>query len=206
MVSTKDSGPVAWIMLHGLANAIEKSDLYIYNMVRAQHFMKEVLENMVHVFPCRHCRKSVGIFLNELREEQDFRKLIYKLHARVNNKLYAQDMADYGERFATNKWRCYQPEYSRVKYKDIESDAFLKATLMFISYMYKDWRTCERLRLKEFPTLLGELFEDLGTTYSEAWASTWHEVKSSVNGRSESHRMSAVNVLSLAVRGESLGV
>lgn len=189
--SSKQAGKRAWILLHGLSGAVDKS-----GSVEASRLMKKVLLAIPKVFPCRHCRASVKVFISRLpANPTSWRRYVYDLHNMVNFKLYRQDVADIGLAEADQKWQGYTPSFNKFKEKKITSKAFIRATIEFLAYMYDDWRTQERDALKEFPETLGKLFKVLKAPYATNWIKTWNHMKGIVNGRHLWKRQFAVKRL-----------
>jgi len=129
-VNTKAWGPSAWTFFHGLALAIDtaRRTLKRGSRQRLDRDARELFTMLKDVLPCIHCRRSFSGFVKleptviarvgtkgtPGPEGFEFSYFMYRMHERVNNKLFWQDTKKMPNDKVMDKWMCYQPEFHTV--------------------------------------------------------------------------------------------
>lgn len=75
-IDTRFFGPSGWQLIHYIA----------FNSKDPQDFLLGIKD----ILPCKFCRESTAVFINELPMIKDTGKWSYELHNKVNNKLRTQ--------------------------------------------------------------------------------------------------------------------
>lgn len=145
-VRTKDWGPWAWKLLHAISKAYD-----VHQTKHTQQIMLTWLDTTARIFPCIYCRRSVSKF----RRSKDTRfqyvlntqgafVLSYRLHHRVNQKLYQQDVEAKRD---LSKWKHYEPTVAKAleQAQDIHSDNFVETFFWFANYMACDIKGKHRI-------------------------------------------------------------
>lgn len=167
-VRTKVWGPHAWLFFHGVANAVDRARGASRSPCERQDLLnaaKKFFAIVEHVLPCIHCRKSYGGFILEhptklnsigfeppgtMAHATPISHYVFRLHTRVNTKLYGQEVEKYGSDVANVMWGDYEPLFDNIVYA--EEQELVDSMIEFVYYVLcdyhpdKDISRCARVR------------------------------------------------------------
>ena len=184
-VKTKVFGKFAWLVFEGIGrfydeymNTHQQNELLRLEMM---DFAKEFFMLVGFVLPCVYCRISYRSFIdpecdksvvNSVSVDQMLiikdggKKLVFKLHNRVTQKLWDQER----EEFANNpekleeinaKWKLYSISYEQAlkeRYPAFDSIRFWNALIVFLGLIMCDYREEDACHIYRFFWSLGKLF------------------------------------------------
>lgn len=169
-------GPQAWIVYKGIVNLLDKYPSRKFESLLWYLFPK--------IQPCVHCRKSSEKFLKELKPS-DFhlsqKVLLYKLHEKVNKKLFFQDLVhSKGNNKQLDKvlmkWTGYQPQLNEIIYPVCDSSAFFHALITYTYYMVSDFDSEREYYIQRYFTFIGEVLSFCKCKIGKSWLSALKKV------------------------------
>lgn len=102
--STKDWGPLAWVTVHWVAEALDDADIAVDGT--------DFWTVLPHILPCEHCQISSLGFVRYFKHRSDIvnhRHMAFMVHMLVNEKLRRQDLRIMNHSDVGRKWRHYAP-------------------------------------------------------------------------------------------------
>lgn len=139
--ATRIWGPFAWAFIHGLAMWLDKHK-------HDRKLAADVLGSFRYTMPCIYCRKSATGFMEDAllnpklighkSGSKTYREWAYRMHERVNKKLFFQDAKSNPERL-WSKWLGYQPKLSEVHYVSPARKVWLHLLMQYYAYVVCDY-------------------------------------------------------------------